>query len=111
MSLALFVGYGVIVLSNKHYMKNSTESYNTVIFEHSNNSVFRHVRDANHATIWKNNKMVFSSDVPNQRVVVESVFIKKLQNCDSTQSTLAINNISSQLILHDGSGRGSFCCI
>ena len=42
---------------------------------HSNNSVFKHVRDTNHAINWENSKMVFSSNDPYRRLVVEAALI------------------------------------
>ena len=64
------------------------------------------MRDTNHAVNWENIVMVFSSNDPYQKLVVEAALIKTLQNFNSTQSTLAIaiDSTSSSLILKSKPG-------
>ena len=71
---------------------------------HLNNSVFKHVRHTSYVINWENSKMVFSENDSYQRLVVEAALIKILPNFNSTQSTLAIDSTSSNLILKSKPG-------
>ena len=64
-----------------------------------NNSVFKHVREKNHAIDWKSAKMVYNSNDYYRRLVVESSLIKVCPNFNSMQSTLSIDRGSASLIL------------
>ena len=68
-----------------------------VRFGHSNNSLFKHVRDTNHAIKRENSKMEISSNDHYQRLVAETALIKTSPNFNNTQITLAIDSISSSL--------------
>ena len=85
-------------------MSERLRQHKNVRLGHSNNIVLKHVRDTNHAINWENSKMVFSSNDPYQMLVVEAALIKSLPNFNSTQSTLAIDNTSSSLILKSKPG-------
>ena len=86
-----------------------------------NNSVFQHLREANHAFNWERSKIVCNFNVTYQRLVVESALNKTSQNFSSSQNTLVIDNICSRLILRSkagilhvlqrwaGAGQGSCC--
>lgn len=66
---------------------------------HKNNSVYKHVRDKNHAIDWGSSKMVYNSNDYYRRLVVESSLIKRVPNFNSMQSTLLIDDGTSELIL------------
>ena len=66
-----------IAQSGKILCERLGQHKNSVRLGHSNNRVFKHARDTNHAVNWENSKMVFSSVDPYQRLVVEVSLIKK----------------------------------
>jgi len=66
---------------------------------HANNAVFEHVRDTSHAIDWKAAKLVYKSKIESHRLTVESALIRKVPYFNNVQSTLGVDEMSSELIL------------
>ena len=66
---------------------------------YQNNSVYKHVRDKNHATGWGPAKMIYKFNDHYRRLVVESSLIKRVPNFNSMKSTLLIDDGTSEHIL------------
>ena len=67
--------------------------------EHSNNVVFKHVRDTNHAIDWNSCRLVYKYGLESHRLTVESALIRKVPNFNNVQSTLRFDSLSCDFIL------------
>ena len=65
----------------------------------NNNAMFKHSFNARHDIDWENAKIVYKSDNHFNRLIVESTFIKTQPNYNNMHSTLAIDNLSANIIL------------
>ena len=72
---------------------------NAVRLAHTNNAVFKHVRDTIHAINWKAAKLVFNSNVESHRLTVESALVRNFPKFNNVQSTLGGDALPSELIL------------
>ena len=66
---------------------------------HSNDAVYKHVRDTNHANDWHFCRLVHKSGVESHRLTVEPALIRKVSNFNNVQTTLGVEGLSCDLIL------------
>ena len=66
---------------------------------YKNNSVYKHVRDKNHAIDLGCAKMVLNSNDHYRRLAIETSLIKRVPNFNSMHSTLLIDDGTSEVIL------------
>ena len=72
---------------------------NAVRLGNNNNACFKHSFNKRHDIDWDNAKMLYKSDNHYNRLVVESTLIKTKPNFNNMNSTLAIDNLSADIIL------------
>ena len=67
---------------------------------HVNNACFKHVwENRDHSIDWEGAKLIYPSNNHYERLVVESTCILSMPNFNNTRSTLAIDRLSSKIIL------------
>ena len=63
------------------------------------NAIYKHIASTNHAVDWTSSKMVYHSSSKFNRLIVEPSLIKYLPNYNNMQSTLAVDNLTRDLVL------------
>ena len=89
------------------YFGETGRDISTRIGEHSaavrrmdpRNACYKHMSQTSHNIDWDNTSLIFQSEDWYQRLVVESACIVTKNNFNISRSTLAIDNLSAQLIL------------
>ena len=67
--------------------------------QNRNNGIFKHMWDTGHTPRFGESRMIYKSDNKYNRLTVESSCILTTPNFNNMQSTLAIDNLSQQIIL------------
>ena len=92
---------------NKSYYGQTGREFQTRLLEHksavrrgdNNNACFKHWFNEKHDIGWDRAEVIYPSDNHYDRLVLESTYILKHPNFNNMQSTLAIDNLSANILL------------